>query len=93
MRKINFCQNDSLAINKNNTFHEGKFDKLYERMWTRLSSALYYKSFTIVIYDRNDNTIVIYDSNDSGQYYKTINYNPRVIIYNPILSLDHKLRL
>jgi hypothetical protein len=38
--------------------------------------VLYYKSFTIVIYDHNDSTIVIYDHNDSGQYYKTINYDP-----------------
>ncbi len=33
--------------------------------------GLHYKSFTIVIYDRNDSTIVIYDHNDSGLYYKT----------------------
>ncbi len=33
--------------------------------------GLYCKSFTIVIYDRNDSTIVIYDHNDSGPYYKT----------------------
>jgi hypothetical protein len=40
----------------------------------------------IVIYDHNDSTIVIYDCNDSGQYYETISYNPRVIIYDPSLS-------
>jgi hypothetical protein len=48
--------------------------------------GLYYKSFTIVIYDRNYSMIIIYDRNDSGQYYKTINYNPRFIIYDPRLS-------
>ncbi len=30
------------------------------------SSYLYYKSFTIVIYDHNDSMLVIYDRNDSG---------------------------
>ncbi len=50
------------------------------------TSGLYYKSFTIVIYDHNDSMIAIYnhndsmiaiyDHNDSGQYYKTINYDP-----------------
>ncbi len=35
-------------------------------------SGLYYKSFTIVIYGRNDSAVVIDDRNDSGQYYKTI---------------------
>ncbi len=48
--------------------------------------GLYYKSFTIVIYDRYDSTILIYDHNDSGLYYKTINYDPRVIIYDPSLN-------
>ncbi len=51
-----------------------------------MSCGLYYQSFTIVIYDRNDSTIIIYDRNDSGQYYKTINYDPRVVIYDPSLS-------
>ncbi len=37
------------------------------------TSGLYYKSFTIVIYDRNDSTIIIYNHNYSGQYYKTLN--------------------
>ncbi len=37
------------------------------------TSGLYYKSFMIVIYDRNDSTIVIYDRNDIGLYYKTTN--------------------
>ncbi len=50
------------------------------------TSDLYYKSFTIVIYDRNDSVIVIFNRNDSGQYYKTINYDPSVVIYNPSLS-------
>ncbi len=35
------------------------------------SSGLYYKSYMIVIYDRNDSTITIYNLNDSGLYYKT----------------------
>jgi hypothetical protein len=48
--------------------------------------GLYYKSFTIVIYDRNDSTIVIYDHNDSDQHFKTINYDPRVVIYDPSLN-------
>jgi len=34
-----------------------------ETFLTNLFSGLYYKSFTIIIYDRND----------SGQYYKTTN--------------------
>jgi hypothetical protein len=33
--------------------------------------CLYYKSFMIIIYNRNDSTMVIYDHNDSGLYYKT----------------------
>jgi hypothetical protein len=48
--------------------------------------GLHYKTFMIIIYNRNDSTIVIYDHNESGQYYKTINYDPRVIIYDPSLS-------
>ncbi len=36
--------------------------------------------------DCNDSTIVIYDHNDSDQYFKTINYDPRVVIYNPSLN-------
>ncbi len=43
-------------------------------------------SFVIVIYDRNDSMIVIYDHNDSGQYYKTIKYDPSVVIYDPSVS-------
>ncbi len=35
------------------------------------SSGLYYKSFMIKIYNRNDSMIVIYDRNDSVLYYKT----------------------
>jgi hypothetical protein len=45
----------------------------------KTSCGLYYKSFTIVIYDRNGSgqhyksfTIVIYDRNGSGQHYKTM---------------------
>jgi hypothetical protein len=50
------------------------------------TSGLYYKSFRIVIYDRNGSAIVIFNRNDSGQYYKTVNYDPSVVIYNPSLS-------
>ncbi len=39
---------------------------------TEKISGLYYKSFTITIYNGNDNKIVIYDLNDSGKYYKTM---------------------
>ncbi len=43
---------------------------------TDKSCGLYYKSFTIVIYNPNDGTIVIYDCNDIGKYYKAIaNYD------------------
>ncbi len=52
-------------------------------MFACKTSGLYYKSFRILIYDRNESTMVIYNRNDSGQYYKTINYDPRVIIYDP----------
>ncbi len=55
-------------------FHEFEFS-LHEKMKIK-SCGLYYKSFMIVIYDRNDSTIIIYYLNDSGQYYKTINYDP-----------------
>jgi hypothetical protein len=34
-------------------------------------SGLYYKNFTIVIYDCNESTIVIYDRNDNDLYNKT----------------------
>jgi hypothetical protein len=64
---------------------EGRLVKLKKRSLSQ-TCGLYYKSFMIVIYDRNDSTIVIYDHNDSGQYYKTINYDPRVVIYYPSLS-------
>ncbi len=33
------------------------------------SWGLYYKSFTIIIYDHNDSAIVIYNNNDTGLYY------------------------
>jgi hypothetical protein len=36
------------------------------------SCGLYYKSFEIITYDRNDSAVVIYDCNDSCQYYKTM---------------------
>jgi hypothetical protein len=45
--------------------------KLFSYLTTIFFRGLYYKSFTIVIYDRNESTIVIYDRNDSGLYYKT----------------------
>jgi hypothetical protein len=32
---------------------------------------MYYKSFTLVIYEHNGSAIVIYDRNDSAHYYKT----------------------
>ncbi len=48
--------------------------------------GLYYESFMIVIYDRNDCTIVIYHRNDSGQYYKT------TITAKARLSKDCKLQ-
>jgi hypothetical protein len=67
-----------------------------------LACGLYYKSFTIVIYDRNESTIKIYNCNDSGQYYKTINYNPkalaRIVNYDSSIvnkwwhNLEHTLR-
>jgi hypothetical protein len=38
---------------------------------TSLICGLYYKSFAILIYNRNDCTIAIYDRNDSYHYYKT----------------------
>jgi hypothetical protein len=41
-----------------------------------MSSGLYYKSFTIVM------TVW-----DSDQYYKTPNYDPRVVIHDPSLSI------
>jgi hypothetical protein len=41
-------------------------------LYHRTTCGLYYKSFTIVYYDSNDNTIIIYDRNDSGLYYKTL---------------------
>ena len=41
-------------------------------LFTAVISGLYYKSFTIVIYNYNDSAIVIYDHNDNGQYYKTM---------------------
>ncbi len=47
---------------------------MWESGLTSLSHpcGLYCKSFTVVIYDRNDCPIIIYDRNDSGLYYKTI---------------------
>jgi len=55
------------------------------------TSGLYYKSFTIVIYDCNDSTIVIHDRNDSSLYYKTtiLSYAPN---WSVILIYDRKLR-
>jgi hypothetical protein len=37
-----------------------------------MSTGLYYKDFTIVIYNHNDSIIVIYDRNDSNQFYKAM---------------------
>ncbi len=36
-----------------------------------MTFALYYKSFTVIMYSRNDSTIIIYDRKYSDQYYKT----------------------
>ncbi len=36
------------------------------------TNGLFYKHFTIIIYNRNDSTIIIYDCNDSGEYYKAM---------------------
>ncbi len=38
----------------------------------KVTCVLYYKSFMILIYDRNDSKIIIYDRNDSGLYNKNI---------------------
>ncbi len=68
---------------------------------------MYYKYFSIIIYDCNDNMIVIYDYNDSGLYYKitivtclalarNINYDRKNVIYNfnqCYNKLKHNLRL
>jgi len=43
-----------------------------EMTYKKKTSGLYYNSFAIVIYDRNDTIIIIYNYNDSGQYYKTV---------------------
>ncbi len=52
--------------------------------------SLHYKTFTIIIYDRNDSTIVTYNRNDSGQYYTIM------ILANLALArsanYNHKLR-
>jgi hypothetical protein len=59
---------------KHSSFLQGQSNIciLYEK-----PCGLYYKSFTIIIYDHNDSglyyksfTIVIYGHNDSGLYYK-----------------------
>ncbi len=36
------------------------------------TNGLYYKHFTILIYNHNDSMIIIYDRNDSGEYYKAM---------------------
>ncbi len=68
---------------KEKIFFTNSFGKLHLIFSVR---CLYYKSFILIIYHHNDSMIIIYDHNDSGFYYKTINYNPRVIIYYPSLS-------
>jgi hypothetical protein len=50
------------------------------------TSGLYYKSFTIVIYDCNGSRIVIYEHNDSGQYYNN------TILAKADLCKDCKIR-
>ncbi len=56
-------------------------------IYDRNDSGLYYKSFTIIIYDCNDSTIVIYDHNDSGLYYKSLT----IIIYDRQWQYDCNL--
>jgi hypothetical protein len=42
--------------------------QLQQKMFYNIdSNGLYYKSFTIIIYDHNDSAIVIYDRNDRDQ--------------------------
>jgi hypothetical protein len=57
--------------------HSGFATTKIEQSWTNScwqdkTCGLYYKSFMIVIYDRNDSMIIIYNRNDSGLYYKAI---------------------
>jgi hypothetical protein len=53
---------------------------------------VYYKSFVVVIYDRDDSTVVIYDHNDSTVVIYDHNYNT-VVIYdhndNTVVIYDH----
>ncbi len=51
-------------------WHKIRVFLLASLMFSVQTGGLYYKSFTIVIYDCNDSTIVIYGHNDSGQYYR-----------------------
>jgi hypothetical protein len=52
--------------------------------------GLFYKSFTIIIYNRKDSMIIIYDRNDSGQYYKTLILDNLALAKN--ITYDCKLR-
>ncbi len=47
----------------------------------KASNGLYYKSFIIVIYDRNNTAIVIYDCNDSTTVIYNGN-NSTIVIYD-----------
>ncbi len=57
-----------------------------------MTSGLYYKSFTIVIYGRNDSSIVIDYRNGSGQYYKNIMILAKARIVNYDYSVINKWR-
>jgi hypothetical protein len=46
-------------------------------------SGLYYKSFMILIYDRNDSSIIIYDRNDSSIIIYDRNYSGQC--YKPLI--------
>ncbi len=54
-------------------WHKNKSVFLLSRlMFLVQTNGLYYKSFTIVLYDCNDSTNIINDHYDSDQYYKTM---------------------
>ena len=55
-----------------------------------MTRGMYYKSFTIVIYDRNDSAVVIDDRNDNGQHYKTIMILAKARIVNYYASVINK---
>ncbi len=67
------CKHLSKACQEQHSTYLGKL-LIYSRkeFYNIGPCGMYYKSFIIVIYNRNDSTIVIYGLNDSGQYYKTL---------------------